>query len=154
MLHVRGRGGVLGVLAAVAWLLLAPGAALAADPPRTDPEVGTPAEAVYGIPLEEARRDAAPDIRPGTSIRTENAVGSSAHIPGLGRAPSADDREVDRERLSAQRARRQREATRAATRISGDPSPPATAVLLVLVVATAAAGGVGTGRLVGRRARL
>lgn len=134
---------------------LGPTTALAADPPRTDPEVGTPAEAVYGIPLEEARRDAAPGIRPGTSIRTDNAVGSSSRVPGLAGAHAAgDDEEADPERLQERRRERRREAARAATRISGEPSRPATALLLVLVVGIAAAGGVGAGRLVGRRARL
>ena len=42
--------GLLGALPSVAH----------AQGPSTDPEIGSPSEAVYGIPLEEARRDAAP----------------------------------------------------------------------------------------------
>lgn len=55
----------------------------AAQAPRTDPEAGSPSEAIYGIPLEEARRDAAPRPEPGSAIRSENGVGSSARVPGV-----------------------------------------------------------------------
>lgn len=137
------------MLLTAALLATLPTAAYAQATPRTDPEVGSPAEAVYGIPLEEARRDAAPRIRPGTAIRTELGVGSSARIPGLRPPPGeADPVDAERER------KRRRQAARAAERISGEPTAAATAAVVVLVVGIAAAGGVGAGRLAGRRARL
>jgi hypothetical protein len=148
------RGACRTVLLAAALLFTVPAAALAQDPPRTDPEVGSPAEAVYGIPLEEARRDAAPRALPGTAIRTEQGVGSSARVPGSGDGTPADDPAVDPERVAERQRDRRREAARAATRISGEPSAVATATVLVLLVAVAAGGGVGAGRLVGPRSRL
>lgn len=141
-------------LLAAALPLLAPAASAAQDAPRTDPEVGSPSEAVYAIPFEEARRDAAPGVLPGNAVRTENSVGSSSRVPGRGADPSADDPSADPERRAERRRERRREAARAATRISGEPSATATTTLLLLVVAIAAAGGAGAGRLVGRRARL
>lgn len=134
-------------------LLMLPAASGAQEPPRTDPEVGSPAEAVYGIPLEEARRDAAPGVVPGTAIRTEQGVGSSANVPGIADDPSMGS-EPDPETVAARERERRRVAARAAARISGEPSTVATAAVLVLVVAIAAAGGVAAGRLTGARTRL
>lgn len=135
-------------------LLTAPASAPAQDAPRTDPEAGSPAETVYGIPLERARRDAAPNLVPDSAIRTEMGVGSSERVPGQrwqrpeGRLPP------DSPRVQRRRMERRAAAAEASSRISGSPSPVATALLIVLVVATAGGGGILTGRLVGRRARL
>lgn len=138
----------------MALLLLLPAPAAAEDPPRTDPEIGTPSEEIYGIPLEEARRDAAPRILPEAAIRTEMGVGSSAHVPGRGPDPRGKGSAGDPERRAERQRKRRRQAALAATRLSGDPSPAATTLLLVLVVGIASAGGVAAGRLIGRRARL
>lgn len=140
--------GALGTLA-----LLAPAAAVAQEAPRTDPEVGSPAETVYGIPLEEARRDAAPSVVPDATVRSDTGVGSSARVPGR-RDDGRPGREGDPERAAERRRERRSMEARAATRIAGEPSPVATATMLVLLVAIAAAGGVGAGRVVGPRARL
>jgi hypothetical protein len=133
---------------AVTLLLGMPATAAAEEPPRTDPEVGSPAEAVYGIPLEEARRDAAPHGIPGTAIRTEQGVGSSAEVPGDSGGPAAG---LDPETVAESERARRREAARAAARVSGEPSGVATAALLVLVVGIAAAGGIGASRRAGAR---
>lgn len=140
--------------AAVVAVLAAPGVAHGQDAPRTDPEAGSPAETVYGIPLERARRDAAPNLIPSSVIRSETGVGSSERVPGQrserpeGRLPP-DSRKVQRRRMERRAA-----AAEASSRIAGSPSPVASGLLLLLVVVTAAGGGVVTGRLVGRRARL
>jgi hypothetical protein len=131
-------------------MLSSPARAAAQEAPRTDPEVGSPAEAVYGIPLEEARRDAAPGILPDATVRSDRGVGSSARVPGGGGDGSPDEPEVTTER----QRQRLRQAARAAERVSGEPSAAATVTLLVLVVGTAAVGGVGVARLVGSRYRL
>jgi hypothetical protein len=122
--------GLSAAFAAALWLAL-PAAAFAADPPRTDPELGSPAESVYGIPLEEARRDAAPGMPAGPAIRTENGVGASGRVPEATRDQRPDPRDT----------------SRAAGRFSGDPSSAATNVMIVLVVGVAAAGGVLSARL-------
>jgi hypothetical protein len=142
-----------GAVLAVALLLLVPAPAAADDPPRTDPEIGSPSEEVYGIPLEEARRDAAPRIVPEAAIRTELGVGSSARVPGRGQDPRADP-PGDPDRRAERVRKRRRQAAQAATRLSGDSSAAATTLLLVLVVGIASTGGVAAGRLIGRRARL
>jgi hypothetical protein len=135
-------------------MLSSPARAAAQDAPRTDPEVGSPAEAVYGIPLEEARRDAAPGILPDATVRSDRGVGSSARVPGGGGDGSADESEVAPEVTTERQRQRLRQAARAAERVSGEPSAAATVTLLVLVVGTAAVGGVGVARLVGSRYRL
>lgn len=140
--------------AALLALLLLPAGAAAQDAPRTDPEVGSPSEAVYGIPLEEARRDAAPNLVPDSAIRTENGVGSSAEVPGH-RAEDPRGGPPSEPRRARVRRRERREAiAEAGSRIAGRPSPVGTAAVLVLVVALAGAGAALTGRLVGPRARL
>lgn len=87
-------------LAAVAVLLLPSPAALAAgQPDPVDPETGSPSGAVYEIPLETSRRDAAPTggsshttgtaaatpvpLSPGrAAIHSGNGYGSSTNVPG------------------------------------------------------------------------
>lgn len=129
-----------------------PGGA-AAQGTSTDPEIGSPSEAVYGIPLEEARRDAAPRGVPGSAIRTENTGGSSARVPGRRGGLVADNPDIDPERLAERRQARRRAAVQVATRLSGDPSGIGTTLLLLLVVGLAAGGGLFAGRLLSWRPR-
>lgn len=139
-----------------ALLLLLPAPARAQEAPRTDPEVGSASEAVYGIPLEEARRDAAPGVMPGPALRTENGVGSSSAIPGqrpdcrARKGRSARSLEVERRR----KRRCEREAAQVAATLAGEPSPVAAGLLVAMVLGVATGGGLLAGRLVGRRARL
>jgi hypothetical protein len=136
----------------IAALLLAiPAQAGAQEAPRTDPELGSPSEDVYGIPLEEARRDAAPGPFPGSAIRSENAYGSSEEVPGQERTHGGRE-DPGGEGPGAGGGARRIEGAQAAARLSGDPSPVATGLLLALIVATAAAGGALAARLAGRRA--
>jgi hypothetical protein len=78
---------VAATLVAVAW----PAAAAAQGPSSTDPAAGSPSGTIYEIPLDTARRDAAPrsgprggaDVRSRTSpLRSENNFGSSSEVPG------------------------------------------------------------------------
>ncbi len=119
--------------------------------PSTDPEIGSPSEAVYGIPFEEARRDAAPRGVPGSAIRTENTGGSSGRVPGRRGGLLARDPDIDPERLAQRRQQRRREAVQVATRMSGDPSATGTTVLIVLLVGTALGGGLMAGRMLSWR---
>lgn len=72
-----------------AWLVLLPAAAQAQDPADNDPSADSPAGSVYEIPLERARRDAAPgggggrgsDEGSESPIRSENGFGSSSTVP-------------------------------------------------------------------------
>jgi hypothetical protein len=67
-------------------------AAAQAQDPRNDPAAGSPAGVVYEIPLDTARRDAAPRLvrggagsrgdTPASPIRSENGFGSSSQVPG------------------------------------------------------------------------
>ena len=58
---------------------------------QTDPSAGSPAGVIYQIPLDNARRDAAPVLHVGSqggsgdpsSIHSENGFGSSSHVPGV-----------------------------------------------------------------------
>ena len=94
------------VLLAFASAATAPGA-LAQDPEvHTDPDFGSPAGALYEIPLERGRGDAAPlpggggtgaaaapqGAAPASPIRSENGFGSSSTVPG---APSGDTADGD-----------------------------------------------------------
>lgn len=69
--------------------------------PPTDPRPGSPSEAVYGIQVDRARRDAAPGGRSGPASRSEIGVGTSVIVPGTpregqtggpGPAPEGGDR--------------------------------------------------------------
>jgi hypothetical protein len=78
-------------------------AAAQAQDPRNDPAVGSPAGVVYEIPLEAARRDAAPSTRGSRSdtvaspIRSENHFGSSSQVPGVPGVPADDGSRADRD---------------------------------------------------------
>src|SRR5690349_17266241 len=60
--------------------------ARAQEPGSNDPQAGSPAGTIYQIPLDTARRDAAPRTRGGgpdpSPLRSENDFGSSAVVPG------------------------------------------------------------------------
>lgn len=134
---------------AAALLLVLPASAWGQEAPRTDPEIGSPAESMYGIPLEEARRDAALGAVPKSTIRSENGVGSSAIVPGTRRDRSEIERPGERsDGGPADRRPRRVTAARAASEVSGDPAPAPTMLLLALIVLVAA----GAGALAGRRA--
>lgn len=146
------------VLLAVLLLAALPAGAGAQEAPRTDPEAGSPSEAIYGIPLEEARRDASPRPEPGSAIRSENGVGSSARVPGVeleaaarGRAlagdPSVGPKGEGRPGSRADGARRAPELAAA----EAAPSAVGTWSLLVLTLFIGAGAGVVAGRR-GRRA--
>jgi hypothetical protein len=130
------------LLIGAALLLALPAGALAQAAPRIDPEVGSPAESVYGIPLEEARRDGAPAAVAEPAIRSENGVGSSSVVPGTGRDADADD---PRRRRDG-RAIPTIDPELASNRLSGEPAPGPTILLLALVLAVAIGGGVIAGR--------
>jgi hypothetical protein len=132
-------------LLAAALLLVFPAGAWAQEAPRTDPQVGSPAEAVYGIPLEEARRDGAPGALPEPAIRSENGVGSSSIVPGTAHDLPADS-DAGREARGGRRETRRLDPELASTRLSGDPAPGPMILLLLLVVLIAAAGGAFAGR--------
>ena len=84
---------LLGSLLALAASLHAPTAYAAAG----DPPIGSPAGAVYALPLEQGRAEGAPKGRDGTAAgeggaaqgesgslyRSENNFGSSSHVPGV-----------------------------------------------------------------------
>jgi len=65
---------------------------------QTEPRVGSPAGVIYQIPLNSARRSAAPVLPAGSrggpgdppgngsSIHSENGFGSSSKVPGLNQA--------------------------------------------------------------------
>jgi hypothetical protein len=131
------------LLLAAALLPALPATALAQAAPRTDPEVGSPAEAVYGIPLEEARRDGAPGAVAESAIRSENGVGSSAVVPGTARDPGSDDPRRSPRGGGAPAL----EPELASNRLSGEPTAAPVILLVVLVLAIA----VGGGALAGRR---
>ena len=130
-------------------LLLLPQPALAANAPRTDPEAGSPSEAIYGIPLEEARREAAPDASDGSAIRSDNGVGSSARVPGLEVARGVARAGPKGERPRRALERRSRAPAPATVPRAGVPSEASTMLLLVLTIVIA----VGAGMVAGRRTR-
>jgi hypothetical protein len=79
----------MSLTAVVAVLCAVCQAAAAQAPSSADPSHGSPAEAIYDIPLGPARRDAAPGsgavpvgVSPVTDYRSENGFGSSAIVPG------------------------------------------------------------------------
>jgi hypothetical protein len=124
---VRVRLALASLLAVLAATASAP-AAVAAEPP-TDPRPGSPSEAVYGIQVDRARRDAAPGGRSGQASRSEQGVGASAIVPGTGR----------------ERA----QGGRGAAPEGGDRSGVAVALVLALVVPVA----VGSGLVAARALR-
>jgi hypothetical protein len=130
-----------GLVAAGFVTLFAPNSAAAQT--GDDPAAGSPPRAVYQIPLEGARRDAAPrkgdsDAGPagtggsggstsGSTYRSENNFGSSSHIPGAAAAVTDPQPSVD----------------------EGETSVPAAVSLLALI----AVAGVGIGVIAGRSRR-
>jgi len=91
----------LAVLVAV--LVAAPAPLASAQEPTTDPDAATPAGAIYQLPLDQARADAAPRrpaagstnaagasgsagsqrrAVPTSALRSENGFGSSSVVPG------------------------------------------------------------------------
>jgi hypothetical protein len=84
------------LLAAVLAVAALPAAARAQSPGANDPEAGSPSGAIYEIPLDTARGDAAPRSggsgdaappaggtgAPDSPIRSENGFGSSSQVPG------------------------------------------------------------------------
>lgn len=137
------------VAAALLAFVLLPQPALAANAPRTDPEAGSPSEAIYGIPLEEARREAAPDASDGSAIRSENGVGSSARVPGLEVARGVARAGPKGERPRRALERQSRAPAPATVPAAGGPTEVGTVLLLVLTILIAA----GAGMVAGRRAR-
>lgn len=136
------------IATALAAFLLLPQPALAANAPRTDPEAGSPSEAIYGIPLEEARREAAPDASDGSAIRSENGVGSSARVPGLEAARGVARAGAKGERPRRALERESRDAAPAAVPAADDPTEAGVVLLVALTILIAA----GTGMIAGRRA--
>ena len=84
-----------GTVGAFALMLGAQTAAAAAHHAvQTDPSAGSPAGVIYQIPLDNARRDAAPVLPVGShggpgspgnpsSIHSENGFGSASSVPGV-----------------------------------------------------------------------
>jgi hypothetical protein len=79
-------------------LALLPSGAAAQSSLPSDPEADSPSGVIYEIPLERARKDAAPR-QPGggasgedeeTSIRSENNFGSSSEVPGVADAETGE----------------------------------------------------------------
>jgi hypothetical protein len=71
-----------------------PAAVYAQDPGANDPSADSPSGAIYEIPLEGAREDAAPARPAGavSPIRTDNGFSSSSEVPG---APAAGGSDAD-----------------------------------------------------------
>jgi hypothetical protein len=86
-----------------AWVLLMPAAAQAQTPAENDPSADSPAGSVYEIPLDRARRDAAPrgggrrgfDQARDSPIRSENGFGSSSTVPAAAPAGGMVDADGD-----------------------------------------------------------
>jgi hypothetical protein len=102
--------------------LALPSTALAASKePPTDPLPGSPSEAVYGIQVDRARRDAAPGGRSGQASRSEQGVGTSSIVPGTPKEKEAGGIGAPPE--------------------GGDRSGPAVVILLILVAGVALGAG-------------
>jgi cobalamin biosynthesis Mg chelatase CobN len=122
--------------------------AQAQDPAPNDPEADSPSGTVYEIPLDSARKDAAPRRTPDapaptpepttdpSSIHSENGFGSSSTVPGADEAAADAERERserDRKRMrddarSAQaraRARDEAQSSGERRRAAGPESRPA-----------------------------
>ncbi len=132
------------VTVAVVFAAMVPAASSAQEAPRIDPEAGSPAETIYGIPLEEARREAAPRAGGGSAVRSELGVASSARVPGgragrprSGSGPSGAGPKGQRRPEGESRRARPKPAS------SSAPAPSATGTwsLLVLTVLLAAGAG-------------
>ncbi|MEA2347936.1 MAG: hypothetical protein QOG62_1723 [Thermoleophilaceae bacterium] len=82
---IRGVRALIIVIAALVAVAVWVPPARAAERPPTDPRPGSPSEAIYGIQVDRARRDAAPGGRSGQASRSELGVGTSAIVPGTAR---------------------------------------------------------------------
>jgi hypothetical protein len=152
-------------------LALSPGArAQESSPDPVLPDAGSPPDALYQIPLDTARRDAAPHPgrkeestapdRSGSSIRSENGFGSSTKVPlepapdpaGQATKPkkaTGKPRKKTRRTDTRPRKTRREQQTPVATAgqslaaLAGgdDPSEGGTYLLLGLTILTAAFGG-------------
>lgn len=102
-------------------LLVSAAPSVAQQEPPTDPLPGSPSEAVYGLQVDRARRDAAPGGRSGQASRSEQGVGTSTIVPGTPR-----EREVGGVGAPPE---------------GGDRSGPAVVALLILLAAVALGAG-------------
>ena len=101
------------IAACVAAVLLLPGVAGAQS--SSDPQASSPSGAIYEIPLEAGRRDAAPrgsspsgGGSPRSTYRSENNFGSSSGVPGASSAGGSDVSGKSRSDTSGEsRSRRQ-----------------------------------------------
>lgn len=132
------------VTLAVVFAAMVPAASAAQEAPRIDPEAGSPAETIYGIPLEEARREAAPKDGGGSAVRSELGVASSPRVPGgrVGRArsgpgPSGAGPKGQRRSGGESRPARPKPAS------SKAPAPSAAGTWSLLVLTVLLAGGAG-----------
>jgi len=134
------------------------------QPPASDPNIDSPSGTVYQLPLDTARRDAAPtgagDRSNGSAIRSENNFGSSAVVPGTGPPATADQgagsAQSDKGGPPVQRDGRSSGGTNDPAASSGvpatladdssGPSPTVAIALLVAVVLIGAGIGGGSAR--------
>jgi cobalamin biosynthesis Mg chelatase CobN len=97
---MRRVGSLVGLVCLAA---LMPAAAHGQDPGANDPDADSPSGAIYEIPLDSARKDAAPRSSPDesapapaptqepSSIHSENGFGSSSTVPGADEPPTEDE---------------------------------------------------------------
>jgi len=154
---VRSPAAIPILLTALLIAVALPAVSSAAETPRIDPEAGSPSDAIYGIPLEEARRDAAFE-EAGSAIRSENGVGSSTRVPGLGPSDALDRRRQREAALGPKGSKRggrplpvpdprpRRLKPIAASAVEPAPSALASVTLIVLTILVAGAAGVFLGR--------
>jgi hypothetical protein len=138
-------------------LALTPAPAEAQDPPADDPGRGSPSGAIYAIPLDDARGDAAP--RSGgeahaspestSAIRSENGFGSSSAVPGAagGEARVRPGAESDRRDGAPAGSSASAKLIRSSGQVSAEPSAPRAVLLLGLAVVVAVGLGVAARRI-------
>ncbi|MEJ7787504.1 MAG: hypothetical protein WKF96_22090 [Solirubrobacteraceae bacterium] len=144
---------------AVACALVAPPAATAQEPVQLDPD--SPAGVEYQLPLDQARRDAAPDAG-GGGPRSDGGSGGPAPLFGAGIAPdgsqdgggggdaAADDRDAtadDRKRGVGEQSRGSDDSAPGAG--GGDPAGPGAGQSASSFSATADGGGASNGLTLG-----
>lgn len=135
-------------------------------PPASDPGAGSPSGTIYQLPLDTARRDAAPAgsggggsdgaggggvSTPGSAIRSENGFGSSAVVPGqaaaTGAGGSAGQRPATVEKPGRNSSRAATDGPRSssgpAALVDSGPSPTVAIALLVAIFLVG--GGIGVG---------
>lgn len=136
-----------------------------------DPDAGTPAGAIYQLPLDQARVDAAPrrtaarpsrtgdgdsgasgaggsqtriTPTPASALRSENGFGSSSVVPGTGATGSATGSDAGSATGSDAGANSVTGSSRPDTKASSSPSMTRVYLLLALVLAVGIAGGLAT----------